>query len=123
MNIYLVEFYFSWQHFPKKLLLEAGGAAEPLHAGEGGGGGSGEESAATSDGCAQDTGRGPRAASAEPGTDSGSEEPGTAPETTPETSPEKSADAPDDATPGGTRIYPMNLHFTPPPGVPLRGTY
>jgi len=97
--------------------------AEPLHAGEGGGGGSGEESAATSDGCAQDTGRGPRAASAEPGTDSGSEEPGTAPETTPETSPEKSADAPDDATPGGTRIYPMNLHFTPPPGVPLRGTY
>ena len=33
MNIYLVEFYFSWQHFPKQLLLEAGGAAEPLHAG------------------------------------------------------------------------------------------
>ena len=96
--------------------------SEPLHAGEGDGD---EESAATSDGYAKDADRGARAAPAEPDIDSGSEErgpfgasalseePGTVPETTPETTPEKSAAAPEDTTPGGTRIYPMNLHFTP----------
>jgi len=96
--------------------------SEPLHAGEGDGG---DESAATSDGHAKDVDRGARTAPAAPDIDSGSEErgafgasalseePGTAPETTPETTPEKSAAAPEDTTPGGTRIYPMNLHFSP----------